>query len=44
MNEGGGERELITPSQLGYGEEGALPDIPSNIGLNFEIQLLGVKN
>ena len=35
-----GIREVIIPSKLGYGKQGAPPDIPPNADLKFKIQLL----
>jgi peptidylprolyl isomerase len=39
----GGQRRLIIPSSLGYGENGAGADIPANAALIFDVELLEVR-
>lgn len=39
----GGRLRAYVPSELGYGEEGAIPSIGPNQDLVFEIELLGVR-
>jgi peptidylprolyl isomerase len=39
----GGQRRLIIPSKLGYGERGAGADIPAGAGLVFDVELVKIE-
>ncbi len=39
----GGRRTLRIPSELGYGKAGSPPKIPSDAGLLFDVELLGLE-
>lgn len=37
----GGRRKIFIPADLAYGAEGAMPDIPPNSSLVFEVEMVG---
>jgi FKBP-type peptidyl-prolyl cis-trans isomerase len=39
----GGRRRIVIPPALAYGSQGALPDIPGNATILFEVTLLNVQ-
>ena len=38
----GGKRRLVIPAHMGYGRQGAPPDIPPNSDLQFDVELVKV--
>jgi FKBP-type peptidyl-prolyl cis-trans isomerase len=39
----GEKRRLTIPAKMGYGKQGAPPDIPPNSVLNFDVTLLKAR-
>ncbi|KAM7231127.1 hypothetical protein CapIbe_017572 [Capra ibex] len=39
----GEKRKLVSPSELGYGDQGAPPKIPGGATLGFEVELLKIE-
>jgi FK506-binding nuclear protein len=39
----GGRRRIVIPPALGYGAQGAPPDIPGNATILFEVELTNVQ-
>ena len=39
----GGKRKIWVPSKIAYGPQGRPPTIPPNANLEFDIELLGIK-